>query len=64
MGFLVIRGDVISCMGRFSVSVTKISISKFPFYEDVNSWWCGGGGELTSQLLLAADLFHKFTNKK
>lgn len=46
VGFLIIRGDVVSWMGRFSVSVTKISLSKFPFVEDENS---GGGGGTTSE---------------
>lgn len=37
-GFLLIHGDVISRMRRLSVSVRKITLSKFVFVEDVNSW--------------------------
>lgn len=36
-GFLLICGNVISWM-RFPVSVTKISLFKFVFIEDVNLW--------------------------
>lgn len=35
LGFFIIRGDVISRMCGFSVSVEKITIC---FVEDVNSW--------------------------
>lgn len=37
VGILCIRGDIISWMRRLSVSVRKISVSKFVFVKDVNA---------------------------
>lgn len=35
------RGNVISCMYRFSVSVVKITLPKCVFVEELNLWWRG-----------------------
>lgn len=38
VGFLLKRGDVISWMHQISVSVIKLTLSKFVFIKDVNLW--------------------------
>lgn len=35
------RGNVISCMYRFSDSVVKITLPKCVFVEELNLWWRG-----------------------
>lgn len=35
------RGNVVSCMYRFSVSVVKITLPKCVFVEELNLWWRG-----------------------
>lgn len=46
LGFRLIRGDVITWMRWFSVSVRKITLSKFVFVENVNR---GGGERVTHE---------------
>lgn len=38
VGVLLIRGNVISWLRWFSDSVRKLTLSKFVFIKDVNSW--------------------------